>query len=111
MSLQKSLDFVVSLADSTSSPLSLACVRGWGDWNQLVRITLPCWFVAICDSGQGIALHQHVVDGQGNCFELFATAVEKCSESTFVAECKEWTATLSHQLAQVTEVFAHCCPA
>ncbi|KAL5476329.1 hypothetical protein EMCRGX_G026258 [Ephydatia muelleri] len=80
-----SLDFVVSLDDSASSPLSLACVRGWGDWNQL-----------------GVVLHQHVVDGQGNCVELFATAVERCSENTFVAECKEWTATLSHLLAQTS---------
>lgn len=54
--------------------------------------------------GQGVVLHQHVVDGQGNCVELFATAVERCSENTFVAECKEWTATLSHLLAQVTGV-------
>ena len=48
MSIPKSLDFVVSLDDSASSPLSLACVRGWGDWNQLVRVTLRSWFVAMC---------------------------------------------------------------
>ena len=39
MSRMSCLDFVVSLVEGASSPLSLACVRGWGEWNQLVCLS------------------------------------------------------------------------